>query len=83
MLLYVRLQLASERGRNFVELGREGGKYSLPKNCVIYIVAILNEPITTQAKNKRYSLIITRTMGVANGCQFRCLRLRVKTVRIE
>ena len=51
--------LASERGRISVELERARGKYGQPKNYDIlyyaYIVAILNEPITTRTKNKRYS----------------------------
>ena len=51
--------IASERGRISVELGRARGKNGQPKNYDIlyytYIVAILNEPITTRAENKRYS----------------------------
>ena len=59
--------LASERGRISVKLGRARGKYDQPKNYDVlyyaYIVAILNEPITTltRAKNK------TRDYNKNNG----------------
>ena len=47
---------------------RAGGVKRFPKTMLFItpIVAILNEPMTIRAWNKRYSLIIIRTIGVAN-----------------